>query len=47
MIITDVLFSKTYNYGILPHPAVLVRIADYEVKAIKVDTAARLVSAAA
>lgn len=29
MNITYVLFSKAYNYGILPRPAVLVRIADY------------------
>ena len=29
MNITYVLFSKAYNYGILPRPIVLVRIADY------------------
>ncbi len=29
MNITYVLFSKAYNYGILPRPAVLVRIADH------------------
>lgn len=29
MNITYVLFSKAYNYGILPRPTVLVRIADY------------------
>ncbi len=29
MNITYVLFSKAYNYGILPRPVVLVRIADY------------------